>query len=132
MVANMPQSCDLQIRVRYAEVDPMGYLHHSRYLVYYEMGRTELLRLAGMTYRDCEDRGVFLVVAKIQCRFRAPEAYDDLVVLTTTVAKANRAKIEHTYQLKRDGRVLAEAESTIACVDRQGRLQPIPEFLLDP
>ena len=128
----MLQSCDLQIRVRYAEVDPMGYLHHSRYLVYYEMGRTELLRLAGMTYRECENQGVFFVVAKIQCRFRAPAAYDDLLVLTTTVTKASRAKIEHAYQLKRDGLMLAEAESTIACVDRQGHLQPIPEFLLTP
>ncbi len=66
MSSTPPTTCDLSIRVRYAESDPMGYLHHSKYFEYFEMGRTELLRLAGFRYRDLEARGVLFAVAKIE------------------------------------------------------------------
>ena len=122
-------SCELAIRVRYAESDPMGYLHHSKYFEYFEMGRTELLRQAGFRYRDFEDRGTLFVVAKLECRFLAPARYDDEVVLTTRVERMTRARIDHAYTLRRQGAVLCEATSTLACVDRGGRLIPIPEEL---
>ena len=124
-----PQSCDMEIRVRYAEVDAMGYLHHSRYLIYFEMGRTELLRQAGHAYRRLESEGVFFVVASVDVRFRAPAHYDDPLVLTTTVERMTRARIDHRYELKRDGLVLAEGHSTIACVGRDGRPRGIPNSL---
>lgn len=124
-------SCDIEIRVRYAETDRMGYVHHSRYFVYFEMGRTELLRQAGVAYRDLEDAGVFFVVAKLACRFVAPARYDDIVVLTTQIKRMTTARIDHVYQLKRKGtgELLTEAESTLACVDRTGQIIPIPEFV---
>ena len=120
-------SCDLEIRVRYAECDPMGVLHHSRYFEYFEMGRTELLRRSGTRYRDLEERGVFFVVAKVECRFKAPARYDDVLVLTTAIVRSTRARIDHAYVLKRDGRILCEATSTLACVDRTGRPIAIPD-----
>ena len=125
----MPSRCDIEIRVRYAEVDRMGVLHHSRYWVYFEMGRTELLRQAGVTYRDLEQAGVYFVVARCAARFHAPARYDDVLKLTTEVGSMGRARIDHTYRLcrKGDGLLLATAEITIACVDADGRLQPIPE-----
>lgn len=122
-----PLTCDLPIRVRYAETDPMGYLHHSKYFEYFEMGRTELLRLAGFRYRDLEARGVLFAVAKVECRFRAPAHYDDDLVLTTRIERMTRARIDHSYALKRDGLLLCEATSTLACIDRTGSLIPIPD-----
>ena len=124
-------SCEIEVRVRYAEVDRMGSLHHSRYWTYFEMGRTELLRAAGVTYRDLEEAGVFFVVAKCSARFRAAAHYDDQLVLTTRIVRMGQARIDHAYDLKRkaDGRLLATAETTLACVDRDGRIIAIPDFI---
>jgi acyl-CoA thioester hydrolase len=120
---------DLEIRVRYAEVDAMGVLHHSRYWVYFEMGRTELLRRAGAAYRDLEQAGVFFVVARCEARFHAPARYDDLLVLTTRVTRVAAARVDHDYQLrnKATGLVLATASTSLACVDRVGGVIPIPD-----
>ena len=122
---------EITLRVRYAEVDAMGALHHSRYWVYFEMGRTELLRNQGVAYRDLEAQGVFFVVAKCAARFRAPARYDDLLTLTTQVEKMGAARIDHSYQLRRqdDGILIATAETTLACVDREGRIIPIPQSM---
>ncbi len=127
-------SCDLEIRVRYAEVDPMGALHHSRYWVYFEMGRTELLRSQGVSYSTCEESGVFFVVARCAAKFRRPARYDDVLLLTTRVEKMGQAKIDHTYELKRksDGLLLATGETTLACVDRNGRVIAIPDSIRNP
>jgi acyl-CoA thioester hydrolase len=124
-------SCDIELRVRYAEVDAMGVLHHSRFWVYFEMGRTELLRRSGVSYRDLEARGVFFVVAKCSARFLAPARYDDLLTLTTRIVRMGAARIDHAYELKRpaDGALLATAETAIACVDRQGAIIAIPDFI---
>ena len=121
----------IEIRVRYAEVDQMGALHHSRYWVFFEMGRTELLRSQGIAYRDLEIEGVFFVVAKCSASFRAAARYDDLLVLKTRVTRLGRARIDHAYELKRksDGALLATAETTLACVDRTGQLTPIPDSI---
>ena len=125
---NLP-SCDLTVRVRYAEVDQMGSLHHSRFWVYFEMGRTELLRKSGVTYANLEKAGVFFVVAKCSARFMAPARYDDELVLTTSITRTGAARIDHAYALKRasDGLLLATAETTLACVDRQGQIIAIPD-----
>src|SRR5205814_5832115 len=122
-------SGEIQIRVRYAETDQMGLLHHANYLVYFEEGRTELLRAQGMTYRDIEEQGFYLVLTKLQVRYRSPAFYDDLLTLRTTVARTTLVKIEHKYELIRDGIVLAEGETTLGCVDKTGKVQPLPERL---
>ncbi|MFW6132486.1 MAG: acyl-CoA thioesterase [Planctomycetota bacterium] len=122
------EHCRIDIRVRYAEVDQMGALHHSRYWVYFEMGRTELLRRRNVAYADLEREGVFFVVAKCAAKFHAPARYDEIVTLTTRVVRTGRARIDHAYELTRaaDGRLLATAETTLACVDLDGRICPIP------
>jgi acyl-CoA thioester hydrolase len=124
-----PRSCEIEVRVRYAECDPMGYVHHSRYFEYFEMARTELLRRCGARYRDLEELGILFVVAKIACRFRKPARYDDLLTLHCAIARQTRARIDHVYRLYRDGVLLCEAESTLACVDRTGQVIPIPDEL---
>ena len=124
----MPQAThEIQVRVRYAETDPMGYVHHSHYFTYFEMGRTEFLRAQGWRYRDFEERGFFMVAVKVSCRFHKPARYDDLLTLRTIITRMTPARIEHRYELYRGQELLTEAESTLACVDSEGRLQAIPE-----
>ena len=123
--------CDIGLRVRYAETDRMGALHHSRYWVYFEMGRTELLRAQGVVYRDLEAAGVLFVVARCGAKFLAPARYDDELTLTTRITKLGAARIDHAYELKRkaDGALLATAETTLACVGPDGQLRAMPGFM---
>ena len=120
---------EITIRVRYAETDQMGFLHHANFFVYFEMGRIELLRARGLSYKDLEAQGYLLVIVRAQCRFHQPARYDDLLVLRTHVVRTTAARIEHRYELLRDGTLLAEGETTLACVDRDGKLQRIPDLL---
>lgn len=121
------EQCDVQIRVRYAEVDAMGYLHHSRFFVYFEEGRTELLRRCGVRYRDLESRGVFYVVARLECRFRAPARYDDMLTLTTRTERLTPVRVDHAYFLKRDDLLLCEGHSTLVSVGRDGKPMALPD-----
>jgi acyl-CoA thioester hydrolase len=122
-------SGEIEIRVRYAETDRMGLLHHANHLVYFEQGRTELLRSQGFAYREIEDQGFYLVLTRIQVRYRRPAYYDDLLTLRTTVVRTTLVKIEHKYELMRGGELLSEGETTLGCVGRDGRVQPLPEAL---
>jgi acyl-CoA thioester hydrolase len=124
-------SGEITIRVRYAETDRMGLLHHANYLVFFEQGRTELLRSRGVSYRDLEDQGYLLVLTRLQVRYRSPARYDDLLTLRTTVVRTTSVKIEHKYELFRDEVLLAEGQSTLGCVNREGRVQLLPAFLLE-
>ncbi|MGF1578378.1 MAG: acyl-CoA thioesterase [Gemmataceae bacterium] len=118
---------EITIRIRYAETDRMGLLHHANYLVYFEQGRVELLRQRGLTYKDLEDLGFLLVLTKIEVRYRRPAYFDDLLTLRTTVVRTTSVKIEHKYELLRGQELLAEAETTLGCVDRNGQVQRLPE-----
>jgi acyl-CoA thioester hydrolase len=125
----MSPSHEITFRVRYAETDRMGLLHHANYIVYFEMGRTELLRQRGISYRDIEDSGHLLVVVEVGCKFKRPAYYDDLLTLRTTVERVTHVKIVHRYEVFRDGVLLAEGHSTLACVDREGKPQALPPTL---
>src|SRR5579871_2840755 len=106
---------EITIRVRYAETDRMGLLHHANYLVYFEQGRTELLRSLGYSYKDLEDQGYLLVLHKLEVRYRSPALYDDLLTVRTTVVRTTVVRIDHRYEVLRDGTLLAEGSSTLAC-----------------
>lgn len=127
----MIQEHEIEIRVRYKETDAMGFLHHANYFVYFEMGRTEMFRADGGSYRAMEDSGRFMVVVKLNCRYRRPARFDDLLRLKTTIVKKGAAKLEHAYTLYRGAELIAEAESTLACVNRAGELQLLPEEFRD-
>jgi len=118
---------EIEIRVRYSETDSMGFLHHGNYFAYFEMGRTELLRAQGGNYRRMEDEGLFMVVVSIECKYRRPARYDDVLTLKTRIARVTPAKLEHEYRIYRDGELLTEARSTLACVDGSGDVQRIPD-----
>lgn len=120
------------IRVRYSETDAMGYLHHANYLSYFEVGRTELFRAQGGDYRALEGRGFYFVVVRIECKYHLPARYDDVLTLRTTLSRVSPAKLEHVYEVFRDGQLLARAQSVLGCVDSTGRVRRIsdavPEF----
>ncbi|MBP9026368.1 MAG: acyl-CoA thioesterase [Phycisphaerae bacterium] len=127
LVPDPIRTCDVEIRVRYAEVDAMGYVHHARYFVYFEIGRTELLRLNGIRYRDLEARQLYYVVARLECRFKAPARYDDLLTLTTSTERLSPVRVDHSYRLRRGESLLAEAHSTLALVGPDGRPTGLPD-----
>lgn len=125
------QSHTISIRPRYAETDQGGVVHHSIYPVWFEMGRTELLRANGLAYKDLEQAGVFFVVAELTIKYRQPAKYDEYLELETSCSNVTASKVEHTYKLTRgsDGAVLVEGWSVLACVSSDGRLRRIPEFM---
>jgi acyl-CoA thioester hydrolase len=124
---------DVEIRVRYQETDSMGLVHHSNYLTYFEIGRTELMRANGVSYHEFEQQGMFMVVVRMNLRYHKPARYDDLLRLRTITKRISFAKIEHLYELWRGDELLTEAHSVLACVDRAGEVQRVPDWLkFDP
>jgi acyl-CoA thioester hydrolase len=114
----------MPVRVRYPEVDPMGRLHHGVYLVYFEMGRTELMRQRGVTYRDMEARGRFVTIIDIHVRYRAAARYDDELVVETWIEAVRGARVIFGNRVVRADptgpTVLAEATVTGALLGADG------------
>ena len=126
----------VELRVRYDEVDPMGFVHHSNYLRYFEIGRTELLRASGGCYREMEAAGQLVVVIRVDCRYRKPAKYDDLIRIHTRIDRVTAAKIIHEYTITRASETqvdekLVDATVTLAVIDRTGTLQRVPESLIE-
>jgi acyl-CoA thioester hydrolase len=120
---------EIELRVRYQETDPMGFLHHAFYFTYFEIGRTELLRASGGNYRQMESEGMLVVVVRAECRFQRPARYDDVLKLRTTIVRVGPAKIEHEYRLFRKDELLAVGNVTLAVIDREGNVRRVPEYL---
>lgn len=127
----------VRLRVRYCECDPMGVVHHSSYVPWLEMGRTELLRASGVSYADFERAGIYLVITRLECAYRAPSRYDDELVVHTRVLGATRVKIRHGYEVYRvapEGgagweQLVLTAETTLACVGADGKVRALPGWL---
>ena len=120
---------EIEIRVRYQESDPMGFLHHANFFTYFEMGRTELLRASGGSYRRMEEEGLRVVVVRAECRFHHPARYDDLLWLRPPISRVTPAKIEHEYRLFRQDELLATGKITLAILDSQGHVSRVPDWL---
>lgn len=129
---DLDRSTEVSVQVRYADCDPMSVAHHSVYPVWLEIARTELLRAKGVAYRDLEERGVLFVVVKLNVSYRRPARYDDLLRVRVwesgNVESGRRARIEHGYEVLRGDELLAEASTTLVCVNREGKPQAIPEW----
>jgi acyl-CoA thioester hydrolase len=125
------QSYTITIVPRYNETDQGGVVHHSVYPVWFEMGRTELLRVNNVAYKDLEEAGVFFVVAELRVKYRRPARYDEKLQLETSCSKVSASRVEHIYKLTRsgDGVILAEGSSVLACVDAKGKICRVPEFM---
>ena len=120
---------EIQIRVRYDETDAMARVYHANYINYFELGRTEMLRASGRSYRQLEAAGLLLVVTEVSCRYYQGAEYDDLLTLRTTTTRVKGARVEHTYRLTRDGELLAEGRTVLACVDRNGKARRAPPWM---
>jgi len=107
----------------------MGVAHHTSYPVWFEMGRTELLRAGGGDYVALEQRGVFLAVVTLDVRYKQPARYDDVLTLQTSLVSCGHVKIEHAYELRRGDVVLATARTVLACLDADGRPWEVPDVL---
>ena len=116
---------------RYCETDQAGVVHHTVYPIWFEMGRTELLRANGVAYKKLEQAGIYFVVADLSVKYRRPAFYDEQIHLTTTASNVTAARVEHTYQLinPETGIILAEGSSILACVDENGKPKRIPGFM---
>ncbi|MEI7863166.1 MAG: thioesterase family protein [Planctomycetota bacterium] len=124
-------SHEIEIRVRYQETDGQRRLHHANYFTYFEMGRTEMLRARGATYRQFEDAGLMMVVSEATCRYRAPAAYDDLLTLRTWVEQMGGASIKHGYEVIREGVIIATGVTVVVCVDTEGKVRRLPDWLVE-
>ena len=89
-----------------------------------------MLRDQGLTYKNLEEQGFLLVLTKIEVRYRQPARYDDLLTIRTTVTRMTLVRIEHKYEVFRDGQLLAEGATTLACIGRDGKIQPMPDWFL--
>lgn len=120
----------IEIDVRYYETDGQGVVHHANYFQYFELARVEMLKSLGHDYAELERDGVFLVVHSISCKYLRPARFGDRLTIETEVARATSARIDHKYRVSTRGELLAEAASTIACIDRAGQIRRMPEFLV--
>lgn len=120
----------IEIDVRYYETDGQGVVHHANYFQYFELARVEMLKAMGHDYADLEREGIFLMVHSIACKYHRPARFGDQLRIETTVLRATPARIEHAYRVLVRGELVAEASSTIACVDRDGQIRRMPEMLV--
>jgi acyl-CoA thioester hydrolase len=120
---------DLEVRVRYHEVDGQRRVHHAQYLNYFERGRVEMLRAAGISYREMEREGWMLVVRSMNIIYHIPAEFDDLLRLQIETLSARGARIAHRYQILRGDQLLVEATSELACLNAAGKVTRLPEHL---
>jgi acyl-CoA thioester hydrolase len=126
-------NCDIRQRIRYGETDQMGYVYYGRYAEFYEIGRTELIRLLGMTYRDLESKGILLPVVRMTVKYLRPASYDELITIRTTLRSLPTARIAFFYEIYNEsGLLINEAEVQLVFTDALSR-KPVrpPKDLMD-
>ena len=122
---------ETEIRVRYAETDKMGIVHHSNYLIWFEAGRSDLCRGRGFSYKAMEEEdGALMVVAEAYCRFKSPAFYEDILIVRTQVAEIRSRSIRFIYEIFRpsDAMLVAEGETLHVVTDNEKKVRQIPEI----
>jgi acyl-CoA thioester hydrolase len=124
----MPDPSETRFRVRYAETDQMGVVYYANYLVWMEIGRVELCKSLGFNYRDMErDDGIYLAVADVACRYRAPARFDDEITVKTWLEDANKRLVVFAYEIRTGDRVLATGSTRHVFVSRQLERTRLPD-----
>lgn len=115
-------------RVNYSETDQMGVVYHAQYLVWLDVARTEHLRQAGYSYKGLEEGGIRLAVTDLQIRYRQPARFDDQVRIRCRVREVASRKVVFAYRVEHadTGTLLADAETTLICLDAEFRLARLP------
>src|SRR5206468_2154546 len=122
-----------RLRVRYPETDHMGVVHHTHYLTWFEVGRTELMRERGRAYAELEKEGLFMPVAEAECRYLAPARYDEEIEIETRVASASRIRVEFAYRAVRvaDAKLLATGRTVHVATDPSGSPRRMSQEYVD-
>lgn len=124
---------EIEFRVRYQETDQMGVVYHANYFTWFEMGRTELLRsVYGISYRELEAESTIFAIVKVDCNYKKPARYDDILRLVTRVIRRTRVTITHEYQLFRNNELLAVGHTVLAALTREGQPCALPSLLREP
>jgi len=120
-------------RVIYGDTDNMGVAYHANYLRWFEMGRTEMFRFLGLTYKAIESKGVYLPVSEAYCKFKSPAHYDDLIVIETTLDTRVKGGVKFDYSIFQEGgkMLLVQGYTKHACLNGGGRVIRPPVFLLE-
>lgn len=124
---------EIEIRVRYAETDQMGVVHHGNYALYLEMARIEWLRKLNISYRKMEEEGIGLPVVSMALNFKKPILYDDVIKVKTQLKKAPTAMVEFDYEILNDlGQIMCTASVVLAFLDmKTKRPTRPPKYFLD-
>ncbi|QQS33768.1 MAG: acyl-CoA thioesterase [Acidobacteriota bacterium] len=125
---------ETEIRVRYAETDQMGIVHHSNYVIWFEAARSDLCRARGFSYKEMETDGdSLMVVAETYCRFKSPAYYEDVLTIRTRVAEVRSRSLRFFYEVYRsaDDTLVAEGETMHVVTDRNKKVKSLPEFYRD-
>jgi acyl-CoA thioester hydrolase len=119
-----------ELRVRYGETDKMGIAHHASYLAWFEVARTDWIRGSGVSYRQLEERDVFLPVLEVSCRYRRPARYDDVLRVETRCQRFRRARLRFDYRITRGGDLIAQGYSVHAAARADGTPRRLPDELV--
>ena len=124
---------ETEIRVRYAETDKMGIVHHSNYYIWFELGRSDYCRARGFSYTEMEEENFFMVVAESYCRYKSPAFYEDVLTIKTRIEKMKSRGIVFVYQIFRssDKTVLAEGKTTHIMTDLDKNIRKLPKTYLE-
>ncbi|MEQ9402696.1 MAG: thioesterase family protein [Cyclobacteriaceae bacterium] len=124
---------DVQIRVRYADTDQMGYVYYGNYAAYYEVARVESFRHLGLTYKKLEESGVMMPALELKCNFLLPAKYDDLLTIKVTIPEMPRLKIRYLYEIRNEaGKLLNHGETVLVFINMEtGKPIRIPEAMKD-
>ena len=128
---NIMKTYEMSLRVRYKETDNMGVVYYSNYFVWFEVARTESFRSIGISYRDIEEKGVYLMVAGASCRYLRPAKYDDLVRIQTRILDVKNSSLKFEYKLFIGDKPIATGETVHVFTNKAGRPMRMPKELKD-
>jgi len=125
---------ETEVRVRYAETDQMGIAHNANYLIWFEVGRSELCRAKGFSYKEMEDQeNALMVVAESYCRYKSPAYYEDVLTIRTRVGEMRSRSLRFIYEVHRasDGMLIAEGETLHVVTDKDKKVRVLPDIYRD-
>lgn len=116
-----------KIRVRYADTDQMGYMYYGNYAEFYEVGRVEMLRSLGITYKSMEDKGIIMPVTELKCKYIKPAFYDEEITVKVTIATMPSLRIHFLYELYNEREELINlGETTLVFIDKEKNKPCLP------
>ena len=132
MTPTLPQTT-CTVRVRYAETDGMGIVYYANYLTWFEVGRSDLLRQLGASYRELENKRIFLPVIEAHCQYLRPAHYDDVIEIRTTASRLSRVRIHFEYEISRpdDAMVLASGSTVHVATNSAGKPCRLPDDVVE-